>query len=93
VAPPELLLAIATAIPPVRLYGSEPQVQWAESIRDRHIGMARGAKDALAMLIIKSVSDATWLIANRSANEVAELRWPDASQLAPPDPPRDERRR
>jgi hypothetical protein len=89
--PPDLVMAIATAIAPARLHGSPAQLDWAASVRDRLLGDARGAKKPLELLVLKSIDNAGWFLGNRDRG-LDEVRWPDASQLAHPDPPRDERR-
>jgi hypothetical protein len=79
--PEDLLLAIAGAIAPVWLHGSPTQLDWAASIRDRLVGTARMEKRPLELLVLKSIGDASWFIANKQRG-LTEIRWPVPDQLS-----------
>jgi hypothetical protein len=71
---PDLIAAIKAAHRPVVIQGSEKQIQWATSIRSALI--TRFRYFAGATVLLESVHNPGWFIANRNAMRHQDLTFP-----------------
>lgn len=80
-APADVMERVVPRTSPVRLRGSERQVQFAESCRDQLLYRTKHGGRPDLHAVAMCVADSSWFIANKE-KPLAEIRWPSVEQMA-----------
>jgi hypothetical protein len=71
---------------PAVLRGTDKQCLAARSIRENMLYRAQRRNDLDCARLLRCVADATWFLANRSAQSPEEFRWPAPNQMESAEP-------